>query len=234
MNITELFQDLSFGELATLSLAQDGNGLITDAGKERIIRFANDGLYKLYSRFILKEKDLLLEMVAGVTNYQLILKFAASQAGISGEVTLYIKDLIWEPFQDDVIRILKVFGNCGEELPLNNDSNFYSAFTPQANVLQITYGQPGDGVSVGYQAKHPLLTLADLTQELELPEVLWPALRQWIASRAFGQMQTQEAQGMAANFEQKFEASCAEVVSLDLVYSSTSQTNERFHLNGWI
>ena len=232
MNIQQLFQDLSFGELATLSLATSGNGVITDAGKEHIIRFANDGLLRLYSRFLLKQNDVLIEMVDWITNYHLSSKFAESQAGISTQTHLYIKDLPEEPFSDDVIKILNVFREDGE-LPLNNEANALSCFTPQADVLQVPNPENGVALSVGYQAKHPILTLDDLTQEIELPEVLHGALRDWIAFRAYSQVKTQEARIAAQDHAQAYEQACLDVVQNDLVNQTQSSTNNRFELNGW-
>lgn len=234
MNISDLFQDLSFGELSSLTLASEGTGIITDAGKERIIRFANEGLLKLYSRYVLKEEDVVISLVESITNYHLLLKFAQSQAGISTQTNLYILDLVEEPFQEDVIRILNVYDSRARELPLNDDGNDFSVFTPQANVLQVPRPKDGMAISIGYQAKHPLLTLVDLTQEICLPDVLVPALRAWVAYRAFGQINTQESQAIAAGHKASYEATCNEVLSLDLVGTSQSQTNDRFDSNGWV
>jgi hypothetical protein len=233
VNISDLFADLSFGELATLALASDGDGLITDAGKERVIRFANDGLLKLYARFVLKQNDVVIELVESITNYHLSKKFAQSQAGISTQQHLYIRDLFEEPFSDDVLRITAVFSVEDGELPLNNEGDQRSVFTPQVDVLQVPDPVAGKALSIAYQAKHPVLTLDDLTQEIELPDVLHPALRDWIAYRAFSQIKTQEALADAQTHLSAYTATCNEVVEFDLVSSSVSQTNSRFQQNGW-
>lgn len=232
MNIEELFADLSYGELSSLNLAGEGDGTIADAGKERIIRFANDGLLKLHTRFILKESDVLIELVDWITNYHLLKKFAESQADTSTQVP-YIKDLWREPFQEDVIRILSVFNSYGCELPLDDEGNPASVFKPQGNVLQVPHPVSGVALSVVYQAKHAPLTLDNLNQEIELPDVLTPALRSWIAYRAFGQLNTQESQAIAQGHEAAYEATCTEVVQQDLVSTSLSRSSQRFDKNGW-
>lgn len=234
MNIKELFADLSFGELSNTAIGNEGNGLITDAGKERVIRFANDGLLKLHTRFILRQNDVLIEMVEWITNYHLLRKFAESQTGISTQRYLYIKDLYEEPFQEDVIRILNVFDSNGCEMPLNDEGNIASVFVPQGNLLQVPHPVEGMALSIGYQAKHPMLTLDNMNQEIELPDVLMPALRSWIAYRTFFQINTQESLATAAGHQASFETTCSEVVEQDLVSTSQSQTNNRFQRNGWI
>lgn len=233
MNIEQLFTDLSFGELSSLALANEGDGTITDAGKERVIRFANDGLLKLYTRFILKQNDVLIDLVDWITSYHLLKKFAQSQADTSTQTVLYIRDLPLEPFEEDSIRILNVFNSHGVLLPLNDEDNPHSVFT-QGNVLQVPRPKTGVALSVMYQAKHPQLILDDLTQEIELPDVLVPALRAWIAARTFGQMNTQESMGIAGTHETAFENICAEVIQQDLVSTSISTTGKRFEKNGWI
>lgn len=234
MNIEQLFSDLSYGELSSLSLANEGDGTITDAGKERIIRFANEGLLKLYTSFILKQNDVVIELVDWITNYHLLKKFAQSQADTSTQTVLYIKDLWREPFAEDVIRVLEVFTSFGIQLPLDDDDNPHSVFTPQGNVLQVPRPRNGMALSIMYQAKHPVLTLDNPSQEIELPDVLVPALRAWIAARTFGQMNTQESLGTSGVHETSFKNICTEVIQQDLVSTSISTTGKRFEKNGWI
>lgn len=233
MIISELFADLSYGELATLNLAEEGNGVITDAGKERIIRFINDGLLKLYSRFILKESNVLIEMVEWITQYHLLLKFAQSQQGVSTQTNLYIIDSELEPFPENVIRILTVYGGDGCVLPLNDEGNPFSLFTPKHNVLQVPNPQEGMPLSITYQAKHAPLVLAHEDATIDLPDVLVPALRNWIAYRAYDQVKTQEAQQMAQANRQEYENVCTEAIQLDLLGTSMANTTHRFERNGW-
>jgi hypothetical protein len=235
MDISDLFADLSYGELSSLALSEEGTGLITDAGKERIIRFANDGLIKLYSRFVLSEKDVLIQMIDGQQTYWLLQKYAQSQAASNPNTTSYIMDMggLDDLFLEDVIKILNVFDSYGRELPLNDEGDPLSVFTPQGNMLQVPTPIGGKLLSIAYQAKHVPLTLADLTQVIVLPDVLVPALRNWIAYRAYGQIKTQESMANAQDHLNQYEACCNEVVSLDLVGTSLSTTNERFERNGW-
>lgn len=234
MNLSELFQDLSFGELSSLALADSGTGLITDAGKERVIRFANDALLKLYGRFVLKQNDVVIELSESITNYHLLKEFAQSQSGISAQTTLYIQDTVEEPFQEDVLRIMSVFSDAKGELPLNDENDHRSVFTPQPLVIQVPDVKVGNALSITYQSKPELLTLADLTQEVPLPRVLHSAMRSWIAYRAFAQINTQEAVGIAQMHQQAYEGECAEVVDRDLLGQSVSQANKRFRQNGWV
>lgn len=236
MDLTQLFRELSYGELANLSLGNDGNGTIRAADQPRIIQFANEALLRLYTRFILKENDVLVELVDWITNYHLLGKFAESQAATSPQDTLYIKDLMRETFTEDVIRILTVVDSFGVTLPLNDPEHIDSVFTPQGNVLQVPNPVGGTALSVLYQAKHPTLSNAAplvLTQEIVLPEVLWEAFRAYIAHRVYTGINTQEAVGIAQTHFARYEAICQDVVDKDLVSTSLTSTNARFNKNGW-
>lgn len=236
MDLTQLFRELSYGELSNLSLANDGNGTIREADQPRLIQFANEALLRLYSRFVLKENDVLVELVDYITNYHLLGKFAESQAATSPQDTLYIKDLMRETFTEDVIKILTVVDSFGVTLPLNDPENIHSVFTPQGNVLQVPNPIGGTALAVVYQAKHaPLLNVPPLvlTQEIVLPEVLWGAFRAYIAGLVYKGINTQEAQAISQGHFAYYESVCLDVVDKDLVSTSLSSTNARFNKNGW-
>lgn len=236
MDLNQLFRELSFGELSNLSLANEGNGSIRDQDQPRLIQFTNEALLRLYSRFTLKENDVLVELVEHITNYHLLKKFAETSAAWTDESFLYIKDLFREPFEEDVIRILSVTDSFGCRLPLNDPDNLNSAFTPQGNVLQVPNPTQGLALAVLYQAKHAPLVLSDpldLAQEIIVPDVLHSALRAYIAYQVYNGSNTQEAKTIGQEHLARYEAICGEAIDRDLVSTSQSSTNTRFHRNGW-
>jgi hypothetical protein len=108
MNVDQLFQNLSYGELSNLSMGVEGEGAIEEKHQPKIILHANEGLLRLYTRFLLLEKDVLIEQVEHITNYHLLKRFAESNWNPEEEPYAYIKDLGREPFEEDVIKILSV------------------------------------------------------------------------------------------------------------------------------
>lgn len=234
MNVANLFEALSYGELKNLSMSSEGGGSIREEDQHTVILYANEALTRLYSRFVLKEKDVLIELVDHITNYHLIRQYAESCYDEEIVPFPYIKDLGREPFTEDVIKILSVINSNGEELPLNDAEHPRSLFTPQANVLQVP--RPIDRQSLGvlYQARHPILSREDLEQPIEVPAVLQGALTSYIAHKVYGGMNTQEAVAISQGHYANYEAVCAEIVDKDLVNTSVSQTNSRFQKRGWI
>lgn len=236
MNVEQLYQDLSHGKFSNIALGGDGNGTILEASKPKIILAANEALLRLHTKFVLKENDLLIEMVDHITNYHLLKKFAESSffLGSTTQPYLYIKDMVLEPFQDDVIRILSVQNEFGCALPLNDEGQPESVFTPQGNVLQVPRPVDGRVLIVLYQARHEKLMVDNENQEIVLPDCLQEAMRCYIAYHVYSGMNTQEATLKSQEHLSMYEALCQEAVEQDLVSTSLSVTSNRFTKRGWI
>lgn len=227
-----LLSNLSFGELSNLSWAGEGNGVIDEAYHPKIARYANEALLRLYSRFILKENDVLVEMYEHITNYHMLPRFAVCHEPVEEEY-LYIKDLPLEPFTGDVIKILAVYNSFGFKLPLNDVEDPRSVFTPQAKVLQVPRPFHGQSLSVLYQAQHEPLDYTKLEQPIEVPDVLREAFTAYIAYKVYSHMNTQESTAKAQEHMAIYEAICQDVIDKDLVSTTISDTNTRFQKRGW-
>lgn len=236
MTLEDLFLSLAQGELSNLSLADDSGGGLTISGQRRVTNYANQALLRLYSRFVLKEKDLVLQMHEEITFYHLVPRFARNFIPPSpeeDEPIRYILDLPEEPFLGDIIKVLVAYDAKGRRLPLNDDAHPHSLFTPQANLLQVPRPHDHDGISLIYQAKHRKLTGAP-DEEIALPEVLLEAFNAYIAYKVFSHMNTQESTAKAQEHLMLYEALCVEAETKDLVNTSISTSNTRFHARGWI
>lgn len=305
MYVSDLFRQLSYGELSTLSMATNVPGAIDPLQQPKLIIHANEALLRLYSRFVLKEADLMLQMLDGVTNYHLLSQNTQSyQAAVAAGAQLndpggaeftptpYILDSGGQPFTEDVIKILAVYnggfysGGYGEDfndalppdlfdpldqidpvspndptsqtdgvvqqdinaspyywrrgdnasnsLPLNDREDPYSLFTPQPNVLQVPYPQPGLALGVQYQAKHADLVDNNLTQWIELPRILEGALKSYIAHKVFSFMNGQENKIAAQDHLANYESICVDVTDKGLVSTGESTTSVHFHRRGWV
>jgi hypothetical protein len=227
MLVRQLFKELSLGELSNLSLSADGTGVIVREKQSKIMLYAQDGLTKLYGRFLLSEKSIKVETRDDVTTYPLELRYAVSQ-GTSG-VIAHIIDTEEDPFLGDLIKVLSVVNSLGEYVPLNDGESLESLFTPSPSLLRVP--EPGETYTVSYQANHAILV--DETSTISLPSVLEPALKSFIAGKVYGHMNGQENAILAQGHMAEFENTVLNVIDQDLVNSSTSQTNSRFERNGW-
>ncbi|MFX9003598.1 hypothetical protein ABTN42_18910, partial [Acinetobacter baumannii] len=112
MKLSDIFDQLAYGELSQLALVADGEIIPKDVN--RIIAQVNMGLAELHKRFMLKRKTLTLQALDDVIRYPLLSKYAESK----GAELPYILDKD-EPFSDDIIEILSVHDENGRELALN-------------------------------------------------------------------------------------------------------------------
>lgn len=234
MNVTELFRRLSYEKLSTLAMAAEGTGTIIADQRAKIIAHANSALTRLYTRFVLKESDVLLQQQAHIINYQFLPKFALNGETPEGESLIkYIFDRPNLLFKGDVLKILRVTDSLGQDHPLNDIDNAMSYFTPQPTTLQIPRPVQGRMINVVYQASHPLLSYTNLEAVIEIPLTLEEALLSYIAGSVFSGMTGQE--NLAKGQEQfaMYESICAGVIETDMVNSSASQSGSKFEDRGF-
>lgn len=245
MKISELFRRLSYGELSNLAISGEGSGTIIEEKHPQIIQYANEGLLRIFSRFNLRQKDLIIEQVAHITNYHLRRQFAESIAGDDGNADNiahpYIKDLPHEPFDADVIRILEVHDSSGRERVLNDRGRADSLFTPQPDVLQVPRPCAGQALSVVYQARHPILRHEKirededlLAQRIAIPFYLEGALQAFIASLVYGHMNTQESIAKGQEHLAVCEVIFREVEDKDLVNQTVQTTHYKLNQRGFV
>jgi hypothetical protein len=231
MTLEELYKDLSLGVLSNLQVGGEGSGFIPFEHQEKVCRAINQGLTALHGKFILQEKEVQVRTYDTITLYQLKKIFADTDPAIVPQK--YISDSLAEPFEEDVIRILSVFDEGGCQLVLNDPSGLGKIYTPNPTTLQITEPTQGNTYFVMYQAKHVRLTYEDLTAEIDLPEILHPALEAYVAHKIMSPMNGQEHSVKAAEHYAMFEAVCAEVLEKDLVSTSIPETSTKLEMRGW-
>jgi len=235
IKVEDLFRRLSYGPLSNLSLAKEGAGEIKEESQGKIVDYINDGLLRLYSRFLLKEAQLILQTIEGLTRYELAPKYgqAAHLADEDLDTPVYILDAL-EPFQSDLIKVLEVFDTEGRRVHLNNAEEPSSVFTPRPSLLQVPYSVNVMALSLIYQAKHVKLEYDEPEAEILLPDCLHSALLAYVASEVFSHMNGPENSAKGQEHLAKFDRLCNEALENDLVSTSTSTTNSNFEKRGWI
>lgn len=233
MLLSELYNQLSLGELSNLSMGNNGSGEVKPTAKPAIVMHANEALLRLHSKFILKEKNLILGLLDHISTYKLQQAYTVS-AGAEGN-SRYILDTVDDPFTGDIVRILEAQDSSGVDLNLNNDSDPLSLYTPQSEIIQVPNPKAGRAISLSYQAYHAELVHDDNADpEIEIPELLEGALKAYIGYKIFSNMQTQAAVARANDLRGLYEFTCNEVIEKDLISESRSAVTNKFHENGWI
>lgn len=235
MNTNELFTRLSYGPLSNLSIGSEGAGTIAADKQLKVLSYVNEGLLRLYSRFVLRENDLVVMQYGHITEYPLLKKYATFGPALTDPLDVkFILDSEAALFDDDVIKILKVTNAENKLVPLNDVNHDKAFFTPQPNILQITYPVLGELSVVTYQARHPIVTLETLNAELLLPATLETALQSYVAYLVYFHMGGQDNGALAAGHLGNYERVCAEAVLGDLVNTSMSSTSSKFAERGFV
>ncbi|MEQ1950937.1 hypothetical protein [Mesorhizobium sp. CN2-181] len=235
MKIADLFRRLSYGQLSNLSISNNGSGEIVEAKHPQMIQYANEALLNLYTRFVLKEKNLLIQQVEGITSYHLERKFAETSG--SDAPHRYIKDLPDEPFMGDSIRILAVYDEFGRKMRLNDQEDPASLFTPSLNELQIPRPEHGRPLGITYQARHPELDDRPgkiINQEIILPFIFEAPLQNFIGYLTYCHMNGQENIVKGQEYLGAYEAKCVEVEQRDLVNQTFHTSQDKLDDRGFV
>lgn len=255
MNLTELLQKLSYGPLSELSVAGEGSGTVPAANIPRLVIPINDALNKLYARFNLQKRTIVLETVDGVYAYRLAPQFA--QTSGSAEPNKYIKDSPAQPFTGDVLQVIDILGNQSAlpvdpkyinqprledendyvSLPLNDRNDRLSWHTPSYDTLAMDYPKTGDRYFVQYRAKHapiPLQPEETGAVEIRIPDVLETALLSSVAASVYGGMSMESAIGKAKLHGANYEAECAFHELQNTFLQFSEDTNVKPALRGWV
>lgn len=230
MKLLDLYERLSFAELSNLAIGMEGAGTIRDEDQRKVLIHTNDGLLQLYSRFILKTKYLLIEEQEHITQYHLIEKFTESQNCVEYP---YIKDMAADRFTGDLIRILEVYDDCGNQFALNDTEDCHSLFTPSPQTLQIPNPRTGRPKHILYQARHDIILEILENTWVEVPFVLEGALQAYIAHKIFSHMNGQENLLKSQDHFTTYERICQEVEAKDLVSTSVSNSSNKLTERGF-
>lgn len=231
--LSDLYKQLSYGELNNLAVGMDGIGDISSAGKPKVLDYINDGLTTLYGLFNIREKQVIIDTYEYITFYHLRTRFAKyAGAEENLEEVRYIRDLPQEFFVEDVIRINRVYDSNGCELPLNDDLLVRSVFTPQPNIIQFPNPENDKAFNVVYQARHPVLALE--TDMVYLPDTLVRALKAFVGYKVYSHMNTQESTVKAQEHLAFYEGVVGEVEEKNLVNTSISNTTCVFEQRGFV
>mgnify|MGYP001074959446 CR=1 FL=1 len=179
-----------------------------------IVSFINMGMIELYKRFVLKTEEAIISLVEGKTFYDLPENF------------MYVLASFEEAEELSVIK--------NKEIPINDENDPYSIFFPSHKQVQIPVVTDGGFISIIYAAKPTPITVNDLTQELDLPEVLIECLLHYIGYRGHLGIRGDGQSENNAHFA-RFERSVIKAKELNVTTATDSYSmSERLSSRGFI
>lgn len=232
MDFREFTNRLALGELSNLSVTDENDkSEIRVSDRASIMFHLNRGLVNLFTRFMLLEKDVLIRVSAGTTNYFLRKEFAVSN---QEDVPIkYIIDTVASPFKEDVIKITEVFNSVGVALPVDQEDEPYSLYLPEYDCLQIPNIYDGEFYSVVYQAKHPNITGIDSGQEIHVPLIFEEALQYYVAAKIFTNMNGQDNTAKGSEYMTQYLSICQEAELKDSARTAAVGLDRKLDIRGF-
>lgn len=235
---SELIRRLALGELSNLKMASAGDGTIALADRPKVLLQINNALTELFTKFLLSQKEVVINSQVTITKYFLRYEFAQSNLE-SDQPVQYIDDSSIVGWDGRIVKILNVYDAFGRELYLNKAQEPLSVFTPEYDCLQITANHQTEDFYVIFQALHPEVkytttgTIFDTVIE-GLPPALEKPLELLIASKVYGNMNGDANLTKSALLHQEYEAKILEAEFRDTLSTSENMSNAKLERNGFI
>ena len=231
MTLLEVFNYLAQGPLANTGDVQ--NGAIKPESYSKFAGFVQLGLTNLYTRFPLKDSELILDQDDNTTIYYLKSAHAYSNTGSTAQK--YLNDTN-NPFTDDIIAITAFYDEAGCLVALNDYTDERSIYTVAPTTLQILQPVTGNSTFIMYRANHPKFgDVSDpSTVELELPYAALDALLAHVTYCAYKANQSAEAQALSSRAYMLYEEHCVFLQKHIVMNNVSGERNVSFENNGWV
>jgi len=241
MLLSKIYEQAFYGELSQTAIGpKSGKTAVAEADYPRLINYINLGIEALCERFVVFEKEVIIQLYAAITEYYIHWDFAETNVS-SVEDPLYILDSSKHPFTENKpIKISAVFNEIGEDYLLNPSyvesalDNVLLAYTPEQLMVQIPYPVDDNVISVICQAAPTDIVstnVTPLTTEVDLPEVLLRPLLAFIGDRYFSTIPRNNDESTI--YPNKFEEACQRLEKENLINKSNIFGGNRFWRNGW-
>ena len=223
MKLSEVFTQLTHGELSQIAIGGGEAGEINDTNYGKVVSHITVGLTALYSRFSLKEKQLSIPLQTDSTTYQLDL--------------------------EDLLKIERITTDSGYDVGLNNANDPYSCRTPTLKSIRVPQEildksellpdeLKTDNLLITYRANHPKITEAQLDLwpeniDIELPESHLEALLYFVASRIHNPIGMTNEFHAGNSYAAKYEMACQQLETHGIQVDSEFD-NTRLNQNGWV
>ena len=223
MKLSEVFNQLAYGELAQINIADMANGKVTSKHFPALVAHVNLGLSALFKRFNLKEGSVVVPLLPGTLTYPIP--------------------------QEDLFKIERVYTKQGWELGLNDESDVYSCFTPSTKALRVAPDVANQvqtlpqelkttELEVVYRANHRTIVVEDRffdpeEEEVDLPYGHLEALLYFIASRVNNPIGMGAEFNAGNNWAAKYEQECQKLEVFNLRVDM-APSNSKLTRNGWV
>lgn len=238
MNLGKFLGSLTKTTLRNVNLGGNDQDGPTTFNYPELVYFINDGLTNLYQEFYFLSDEIYLQLFDNIQIYDLHSDFAVSNTA-STEPLKWIIDTAEKPFEDRILLIESVYNELGEELPLNDETDEASIYTPSPTSIQVVNPSSENALTVIYKKAHDALTYSEethetsLEQKITLPLAAIQALKYYVAYAATETHPREEVQKQSLLFLQKFDAEVSRIRDKG-VFVPNRTPNTKLEKNGWL
>ena len=232
MFLNEVHEQLCSAELSMLF---EGEGAsLSAASLPKINSIIQAGINDLNKKFSVREKEILVRISDDINVYELIPANAVSSGNPKG----FILDSVQDPYLGDLMSIIKVSDDRGEELRLNADKN-RGVCTPAYNTIKLDPKSIKGDMLIKYKARiKPMdLTVSPNNTYIDLPDHFLNALVLYVASRRYNPKGAETfGRGMfheGNNYWSKYTEECNDLKA-SLASTGSVGDNTNFYRGGWV
>jgi hypothetical protein len=232
MLLSELFDQLSHGELFNLEMGGDTTMGIDQSDYPLVVSQINLGLTELYKRFELKKDYLTLQLDDDIYYYHLVSANTESNGG-------YILDST-KSFTDNIIKVERIYDISEVEetevAPLNDLKAVWPVLFHTDTKLHIPFPELKNQLRIEYRASHATINpigLNPATTEIELPPALLDPLLIFVGQRVFNAINSGNPDGDGIKYLQRFEQACNNITNFGVVQQKWRDTS-KFERDGWV
>jgi hypothetical protein len=205
MVLQEFLDIAKHSELNTLPIKENNDAIIS---------FINLGLLELYTRFVVKTEEHIVELQDGKTIYSMPKDYLKMSSA-------------WEPVKEADTTVMK-------PLPVNEETNVYSVNTISYNEIQVPVSTTGGLISIIYIPKPVKMDIGELGKELPIPDQLITPLLNFVAYKAHSGIDSGVQTEDSVHYV-RFERSCDKVESLGYGVASDDLSMEsKFLSRGFV
>jgi len=230
MLLKELIDYLQAGELSQIFTGVD-IPLRPELVKKLVLNI-NLGIVEIFRVLPLRKEEIIIQQYSHISNYILNSTYAFSNTA-SVVPYKYIMDSVSNPFTDNILKIINVYSEIGEELPINDSFNINSVFITNNTSITIPYPNDTKALSLvylGYPALIPISEDIDLNTFIDIPYCIVGALEYFIASKLIGAISVNT--GEYVNYSNKFLSTLKELELSDIV-TKDNDSNLKLENMGW-
>ena len=231
MLVSDLLTLIANSDAKSFGLVDKGKFQIKEEAYPFINVCLNRALRKIFTDFCLIQREVIIKSREQYDRY-----FLRSEHSIINDdpsVAKYLIDTDDEPFDDKLVKILRVTDELHNKYQLNVVGAEFSILTPEYDCIEIEHPEKELAYSVIYQACCDRFDFSSISENINVPVYVEEALifymQYLIANKQSNAVSQQKAQLLLMRYNEEVQT----LLSTGKLGNTTTYQNNLFELKGW-